>query len=161
MLTEIQNQKLRDDINQNPALSGLPNNSDQAFFIKDFYNDQPPEPWFVWNTNVLAEDVMNNGFVWSTVDQLNAGKARIWEWLTRFGSFNPSKPNVRQGLADAFGANSPMASGIITHCKKESSLVQKLFSSGTGSNAVPATLDSNINQNFLLSYQEVITARNF
>jgi hypothetical protein len=94
----------------------------------------------VWRTYVDAQEVMANGFVWTAVDGLTAGKARIWDWLTRYGGFNPSKANVRQGLVDAFGAASAMANGIMPHLKRTATRAEGAMASGTGTDASPSTL---------------------
>jgi hypothetical protein len=98
---------------------------------------------------------MANGFVWTAVDQLTVGKARIWDWMSRLGTINPSKPNIRQGLSEAFGANSAMATGILPHLKRPATRAEKLFANGTGSDASPATLTFFGN----LTYQDVLAAR--
>ena len=146
---------LKADILLDPVLAAKPMNSDGAFDIAIAYN-QPASPAFiVWRTDVPATEVMSNGFVWTAVDGLTAGKARIWDWMTRYGSITPSKANVRQGLADAFGANSAMANGIMPHLKRNATRAEKLFATGTGTDATPATMTYEGS----LSYQDVEQAR--
>lgn len=159
-LTPAQLQALKADIDADPTLSAFPNNSDGNFEIAAIYNAQASPDWTVWRTNVQAKQVMENGFIWTAVDGLTVGKARIWDWMTRYGSFNPSKTNVRQGLADCFGGASAQVTALLPHCKMLASRVQKLFSTGTGSDASPATMADNIGQDYTLSYQDVETARN-
>lgn len=146
---------LRDYIATVPEWAALPNTPDNAFLIADGLNAPAAGPYIVWRTSVTAQEVMSNGFVWTAVDSMTNGKARIWDWMTRFGSFNPSKPNIRQGLQDAFGAASAMANGILPHLKRSASVAEKLYATGAGSDASPATMTQEGN----VTYQQVQEAR--
>lgn len=155
-MTPAQLATLKADILADPVLAAQPMNSDGAFSIAEAYNLPASPAYVVWRTNVPAQEIMSNGFVWTAVDGLTAGKARIWDWMTRYGSINPSKPNVRQGLQDCFGAASAMVTGILPHLKRNASRVERLFATGTGSDAAPGTLTFE----GTLSYQDVEAARN-
>jgi hypothetical protein len=147
---------LKTAIDADPALAALPNTPDDAFAIADAFNAPASPAFVVWRSRVEAEEVMSNGFVWTAVDSLTVGKARIWDWMTRYGSFNPSKTNIRQGLADCFGGASAMVAGILPHCKEPATRAEKLYATGTGTDAVPAT------RSFegAVTYQDVFAARN-
>lgn len=156
MLTSQQMAALKADILLDPALAAEPMNSDGAFAIALAYN-LPASPAFtVWRTSVQASEIMSNGFVWTAVDSLTAGKARIWDWMTRYGSINPSKANVRQGMVDAFGAGSAMANGITPHLKRLATRAERLFATGNGTDGSPGTMEFE----GTLSYQDVEAARN-
>jgi hypothetical protein len=159
MLTSAQITALAADIAADPVLSLIENTPDGDYAVAEAYNAQASPNWTIWRTSVPTSEIMENGFVWSAVDSLTAGKARIWEWMVSLGQINPSKSNIRQGLADAFGASSAMATGIMPHLKKLASRGQKLFSTGTGSNANPATLASNLSDEFLVTSEHVERAR--
>lgn len=146
---------LRNHISNSPDLQAFPPGLDGSFAIAVELNKLADPTYIVWKNNVLAQEVMENGFVWTAVDSLTIGKARIWEWLTRFGSFDPSKPNVRQGLADCFGANSAISTAIQPHLKREASRFEKLFSSGVGSVGSPGTMTLSSP----VSYEDVERAR--
>lgn len=154
-LTQSQLIVLRDAINADPALASQPLHSDGAFAIAEALNKTASPDFIVWKSTVSVEEIMQNGFVWTAVDSLTNGKARIWEWMTRFGYINPSKANVRQGIADCFGGASAMVAGIMPHCKRKASRVEKIFATGTGTDASPATMI------FIgsISYQTVEQAR--
>lgn len=140
-LTAAQLQTLKADIENDPVLSAIPSTPDGAFAIADIYNADATPGYVVWRTSVNADEIMGNGFVWTAVDGLTNGKARIWEWMTRFGSINPSKANIRQGLNDAFGVGSAMANAIAPHLKRNASRIEKLFASGgSGTSGSPATM---------------------
>jgi len=156
MLTTAQLTTLKSEINADAALSSLPPNSDGAFAIAAAFNLDAVPDFIVWRTSVSIDEIMNNGFVWTAVDSMTVGKARIWDWMSRLGSINPSKTNIRQGLVDAFGAGSAMANGILPHLKRKATRAEKLFASGTGSDAQPATMAFE----GAISFQDVEAARN-
>lgn len=144
------------------ALSAIPMGSDGSVAIAAIINQVASPDWIIWRTNVTANEIMNNGFGWARVDNLSVGKARIWEWMTRLGSFNPSKANVRAGIDATWvgtQADLNVRAAVYTHCKKAATRAQKLFSTGTGSTESPATLAANISETFTLGYQEIDIAR--
>ena len=155
-LTSEQQATLKAAILANPTWDAYPNNSDGNFALAQLLNQSASPAFTVWKSYVEASQIMENGFVWTAVDGLTAGKARIWDWLTRYGGFNPSKTNVRQGLVDCFGAGSAMQTAITPHLKRSASSAEKLFATGTGSDASPATMGWEGN----LSYDDVGNARN-
>jgi len=156
MLSNAQLATLKTDILADLVFVVIPNTLDGAFEIAQAYNLLAAPNYTVWKTSVSTQEIMENGFIWTTVDSLTAGKARIWDWMTRLGQINPSRTNVRQGLADAFGAGSAMATAILPFLKRLSTRAEKLFATGTGSDASPGTMTFEGN----LTYQEVYEARN-
>jgi len=154
MLTTEQKATLKSFVEGNATLNQIPHSYDGAFALADALTVDVSPAFIVWRTSVSAEEIMSNGFVWTAVDALTVGKARIWDWMTRYGTINPSKVNVRQGMADAFGAASAMATGIMPHLKRNANLLEKLFATGTGTTASPATMVIEGS----LSYQEVYEA---
>lgn len=154
-LTTEQLLVLRDHIATVPEWAALPNTADNAFLIADALNLPGTPDFVVWRTAVDAQEIMSNGFVWTAVDTLSNGKARIWDWMTRYGTINPSKANVRQGLRDCFGAGSQMETGIAPHLKRLASGAERLYATGTGTTATPGTMTAE----GALSYQQVQQAR--
>lgn len=157
MLNTSQQQTLKAYIQTDPVLSTIVNNEDGAAAIATIINTIATPDFIVWKTSVSTSEIMNNGFVWSTVDGMTNGKARIWEWMSSLGTINPSKANIRQGLADAFGAATAMANSIAPHLKRPATVLEKIFATGgVGTTASPSTLvvDGQI------SYQEVYLALN-
>lgn len=140
-LTNAQLVALKADILARPELAAdWAGGADQS--IANFYNATANPAFIVWRTSVQPAEIMANGFVWTEIDALGVGKARIWEWMQALGSINPSKANVRQGLRDAFpNATAPNTfAGIQPHLKRTATLGEKLFATGTGSDASPATM---------------------
>lgn len=113
--------------------------------IRDHYNAPADPAYIVWRTSVTQDEIMQNGFDWVQVDNLSVGKARIWEWLFDNGStsINPSKANVRAGIDEVWKGTAAMLAvraAIYVHCKRAANRVERLFATGTGSDAVPGTL---------------------
>lgn len=155
-LTSEQLATLKAAILADPVLAALPNTPDNNFTIAAAFNLPASPEFIVWRTSVEVASIMSNGFIWTVVDGLTAGKARIWDWMTRLGSINPSKPNIRQGIADCWGAGSAQVTAILPHCKRPASRAEALFATGTGSDATPGTMG----WEGALSYDDIGTARN-
>lgn len=101
--------------------------------------------FYVWKTRVTQDEIMQNGFDWVQVDNLSVGKARIWEWLflNQDRSINPSKANVRAGIAECWKGTAAflaVQAVVLGHCKRFASNVERLFTTGTGSEATPGDL---------------------
>ncbi len=113
--------------------------------LRDYYNEPASPAYTVWRTNVTQDEIMQNGFDWVQVDNLSVGKARIWEWLFDNGStaINPSKANVRAGIDEAWKGTAAMLAvraAVYVHCKRAANRVERIFATGTGSDAVPGNL---------------------
>lgn len=143
MMNTQQKQTLKAFILADPVLSTFPMNSDGSYAIADLLN-KPAEPAFiVWKTDVSIDEIMRNGMDWARVDNLSVGKARIWDWLGRLGVINAAKTNVRAGIDAAWvgtAADLAVRAAIYTHCKRPATVLEKLFATGAGSDASPATM---------------------
>lgn len=99
--------------------------------------------WIVWRTSVPVDDIMRNGMDWARVDNLSVGKARIWDWMGRLGVLDCSKANVRAGIDATWvgtAADLAVRATIYGHCKRLATRAERALSTGTGSNADPATM---------------------
>lgn len=163
-LTASQNSALKAAILADPALAAQPNTADGAFAIAASLNQTASPAWVVWRTNVTRDEIMLNGFDWTRVDNLSVGKSRIWEWMFAAAQgINPSKANIRAGIDACWvgtAADLAVRAAVYVHCKLNATRAQKIFSTGTGSDATPATMDANIDENYQLSYSDVDVARN-
>jgi hypothetical protein len=102
-----------------------------------------PTSTIVWKTAVQIDDIMRNGIAWDRVDNLTVGKARIWDWMTRLGSIDPSKANIRAGIDATWvgtAADLNVRAAVYTHCKRAATRAERAFATGTGTDAVPAVL---------------------
>jgi hypothetical protein len=158
-LTTQQLATLKAFILADSVMSTMPNNQDGDYDIAVLLNKPATPSFTVWKTSVPVDEIMRNGMDWTRVDNLSVGKARIWDWMTRLGQFNPSKTNIRAGIdATWVGTTADLAvrDTVYTHCKKDATVFEKLFATGTGTIASPATVtfDTPVSQN------EVNSARN-
>jgi hypothetical protein len=158
-LTPAQLVTLNAAIDADPVLSAYPNSPDGAYEIAAVM-DLPATPAFiVWKSSVNPDEIVRNGMDWTRVDNLTVGKARIWEWMTKLGTFNPSKANIRAGIDATWvgtAADLAVRATVYTHCKRSATVAEKLFATGTGSDASPATMAFEGR----LTYLDVYAARN-
>ena len=142
MLTTAQKAILKADILARPEANAAYALGD-TYALAQIYNALVVPDFIVWRTNVSADEVMRNGVQWDRVDNLSVGKARIWEWMTKLGTFNAAKVNIRAGIDATWAAPADAATkaAIYTHCKRQATVAEKLFATGTGTDAVPATMD--------------------
>lgn len=95
----------------------------------------------VWRSEVSVDEY-RDALVWTEVDALTAGKARIWEWVTGQMTLplQASKAPVRQGLADCWASNTTTRTNLLAVAKRPASKAEALFASGTGTTASPGNL---------------------
>ena len=117
----------------------------QAGRVAEWYNQVGANAPIVWKTSLQLEEITSNGFDWVRVDNLSVGKARIWEWM--FGaeskSINPSKPNIRAGIAEVWkgtAADLAVQATVLYHCKRPATRIEALYATGSGTTAAPSTL---------------------
>jgi hypothetical protein len=142
-LTNAQYLLLRQDIASDPALAGVPQTQDGAMFVADTYNLPASPVFWVWKTVVTPEEYTGgNSIVWTAVDQLSAGKARIWEWMTGglTRSLNAADPNIQAGIREAFNPGSSTTTNLQAIARRQASRAEALFATGTGSPASPGTM---------------------
>ena len=101
--------------------------------------------YIVWRTSVSQDEIMQNGFDWTRVDNLSVGKARIWEWLfdNQAAVINPSKPNVRAGIDQCWvgtAADLAVRAAVYVHCKRAATVAEKLFATGLGTTVSPSLM---------------------
>ncbi len=144
-LTPQQNATLAAHIAVSDDMNTLPPGSDSAFEIAALLNAPATPDFYIWKATVSQDEIMQNGFDWVRVDNLSVGKARIWEWLfaNPDRSINPSKANVRAGIDECWkgtAADLAVRAAVYVHCKRNATRAEKLFATGTGTDAEPATM---------------------
>jgi hypothetical protein len=108
-------------------------------------NEKAAPDYIVWRSSVSQDEIMQNGFDWTRVDNLSVGKARIWEWLfdNQGATINPSKPNVRAGIDQCWQgttADLNVRAAVYVHCKRAATVAEKLFATGLGTTVSPSLL---------------------
>jgi len=166
MLTPAQLVILRADIAADPVLAAFPNNADGNFAIAAAYN-LPAEPAFtVWRTSVPESDFTDltsaEATTWSWTAYIARSQGERDGWARMFaatGSVNTARANVRQAFLDIFSGAQNNAPAQRAHCaaiaKRAATRAEKLFATGTGSLASPATMSVE----GTLSYQDIEDAR--
>lgn len=142
MLTAEQKTTIKNYILNTPALFAMWSAGNPGE-IADALNTTTDPAFIVWRTSVDFDEVMRNGMDWTQVDNLSVGKARIWDWLTRLGYFNPSKPNVRAGIDECWKGTAALLAvraAVYVHCKRTATVLEQLLASGTGTDESPATM---------------------
>lgn len=153
-LTSAQKQTLATFIANNAEWAAMPKNSDTAYYIAEQLNKPDASTYIVWKTAVDIDEIMRNGLDWTRVDNLSVGKARIWDWMTRLGTLNPTKANIRAGIdATWVGTSADLAvrAVVYTHCKRQATVVERLLATGNGTDVSPATMG----YESPITYQEV------
>lgn len=138
MLNESQLATLKSDIVADPVLSAYAAERADAR-ITEAYNAEASPAFIVWKPDVRP-DVVPEIFTWTEIDALTNGKARIWEWMRLLKILDCRIANIRQGLADAFASATTTKSAVLAFIKRPALRGERLFATGTGSNASPGTL---------------------
>jgi len=105
-----------------------------------------PSTFIAWKTRATQDELMQlSGFDWVQIDNLTAGQARIWEWLfsNNERAIDPSKPQIRSGISECWkgtAAKVAVATAVLNGCKRAATQCERLFATGTGTDASPGTL---------------------
>jgi len=140
-----------------PELTSQPMNSDGAYAIALALNEPASPAFIVWKTAVPRNEV-GKTFVATALAAITAGNN---DKLNNFAAWNevinPSRLDQRQFFDDVFSvtAGASTRAALLALWKRSANVLEKLFATGTGSDASPATMvvEGTIN------YQEVEQAR--
>jgi hypothetical protein len=156
MLTPEQLQTLKAYIASVPAWAALPQNSDTASFIASEMNKDAAPAFTVWKTYVPRDDV-GKAFVATALAAITSGNN---DKLANFAAWNdavdPSRVDQRAFFDDIFSvaAGASTRAALLALWKRLATVAEKLFATGTGSDAVPATMTFEGN----LSYADIVSA---
>lgn len=89
-----------------------------------------------WFNTTEARKVM----VWTEIDALTAGKARIWEWMREGGVLDARDNNIRQGLNDAFSAATATRTALTALAKRSATRAEKALATGAGTSGSPSIM---------------------
>lgn len=166
-LSPAQLQVLKADILADPVLSARPNTADDAYAIAMAYNTTATPDFWVLRTSVREAEYTSmpspDGTFWSWPAFIARSLQEQNAWTRMFmgtGAVNPSLPNVQQGFADIFSGTQNAAPAQRAHLlacsRRKATRAEKLFATGTGSTAAPATMGYEGS----LTYIDVQNARN-
>jgi len=142
-LTPAQQATLKTSIQADPAFNSLPQNSDGAYAIAEAYKLPATPNWTVWKSNVTINEV-GKKFNGAELAGLTTGNQTRLQTIAQYmaGGVNPSLLDNRQFFDDVFsgagGTNTRAA--LLILWKRLANRSEKLFSTGTGSDAAPATM---------------------
>lgn len=141
MLTTEQRSALQAFIQADPVLSLFTPSADNAYAIADAMNVIAEPAFKVWRSDITVYEI-RNVLVWSEYDVLSVSKQNAFQFLCSNGIVNATNINVRQGIASIFtGPNQAgNLSALIALAKRSATKAEKLFATGTGSDATPATM---------------------
>ena len=159
-LTPAQLTTLKAAILADGTLNAYPNTIDGAFDMAAQKLNQVASPVFtVWKTNVPIASV-GVGFSGTELAGMTTGNQTRLQTIGVYfpTGVNPSIVDVRQMFDDIFSG----AGGATTRAnlaaiwRRPAKMIEKIFASGTGSDAVPATMTWEGG----IGYQDVLDARN-
>lgn len=159
MLTNEQLVTLKAYIATVPAWAALPNISDTAYFIADELNKPATPAWIVWREDVRADEI-GNAWIGTDIDGMSALNMQRLQLLlasSAGGTFDMRRIDRRAGFENPFGANQNNASRVAMRAawKRSATVLEKLFSTGVGSDASPAVTTVT----GAVSYPDVLAAR--
>ena len=163
-LTPAQQATLKAYVEADGTLNAFQHNSDGAFAIAEALKADASPDFIVWRTSIaereFTDETSRDGTTWSWPAFIarSVGEQAGWSAMFRNGTVNAAKANVRQGFADIFSGAANNAPAQRTHCaaigKRKCNRLEKLFATGTGSTASPATMAVE----GVLSYADVMIA---
>lgn len=165
-LTAAQLQRIKADIDANPAFAGLPANADGSTVIARYYNEYTTSVW-VWRSSVLESDyttrvsVDETSWSWPAYIARSQAERDAWGCLFRSsnGSASPALLNVRQGMADIFSGSTNGAPAQRAHLLASSRRLARrweaLIKTGDGTATAPGTLSVEGD----LAYDDIENAR--
>jgi hypothetical protein len=110
--------------------------------LERYWNEAASPAYIVWRSSVTAENwraaIIGGGGA-TQLDGLTASKRESLLWACS-DMLRPSDPAVRAALDDFCGSQATLKAALQAAQKRSATNVEKLFASGTGSDASPATM---------------------
>jgi hypothetical protein len=157
-LTSQQKATLKAHIDASSDLNVYPNNSDGNSSIAQLMNLNAAPAFTVWKTSISRNDV-GKAFVATALAAITSGNN---DKLANFAAWNetidPSRADQRAFFDDVFSvaAGASTRAALLALWKRLATRAEKLFATGTGSDAVPATMGFE----GALTFNDVEEARN-
>ena len=145
VLTSAQLVTLKNYIAADPTLSTYPHTSDGAFAVANLLNLTATPVFYVWRTDVGSAEI-RGVLDWNEYDGLSVSKQNAFSFLCLDGKVDASKTNVQAGILSIFtSAQSPNTrAALIALAKRLARVIEKVFATGTGSLAAPATMAAGV-----------------
>ncbi|MDO8682775.1 MAG: hypothetical protein Q7N50_04765 [Armatimonadota bacterium] len=151
MLSLSQRATLKTFILNDPTLAAQAA-AEQFDLVMTALNANASPDFWVWRTSVskneITQETSQDGtvFNWTGTGFItrSQGERDAWSELFVDGIVNPSLVNVRQAFNDIFSGGTPPAPANRAHllavARRKASVLERIFTTGTGSTAAPATL---------------------
>jgi hypothetical protein len=154
-MTPAQLQTLHSAILADSTLNTYPNNSDGSWAMAIVLNQPASPAWTIWR-KTLTPDMSRAAIVQGAaqLDNLTVGKREALLYLCQ-GELDCSTVGVRSAIDDLCGTQNTLKAAMVAAEKKLATGIEKILSTGTGSDAVPATCDWEGS----VTYQEIDQAR--
>ena len=148
-------QTLKAAILADPVLSAYPQNTDGAYDMAVYLRGTASPAFTLWNS-AMTPEVSRAAVVSGAVqlDNLTAGKRDALLYLVG-GTLDCTKAAVRQAIDDLTGSQNTLKAAIVAAEKRPALRIEKILSTGTGSDASPATT----NWDGSLGYTDILDAR--
>jgi len=136
-LTGPQAAALKAAATADPAAAALMSSADDVA-LAAWFNAPDPAGCIVWRPDVPVSEA-NAAMVWTEVDTLSVGKARIWEWLRLVNVLDYRSASIRQGINDAFAGLATRAQ-VINTGKRTATRAEKALSTGACTSVAPSLM---------------------
>lgn len=158
-LTPAQQSTLKTYIENDVTLNAFPNTSDGAAGIAAELNKLATPDFTVWKTSVPLQDVGNNfdGSELSSLTTAESNRLQVFALYAQAG-INPADADVRFLFDDVFSGagGATTRANLLILWKRLALTIEKVLSTGTGSDADPADLV----YEGTISWPDVFAARN-
>lgn len=110
-----------------------------------WYNTLAAPDWIIWKSRITRDEIADV-VVYAGSGGLIArsqGEQFAFNFITQLSNINPSRLNVRNAFGDIFSGSTQAAidtrNALLTLSKRAGTNLEKLFSTGAGTTASPAT----------------------
>lgn len=123
-------------------IKNIPNNGDGNLAVATWYNLLASPDFYTWYFTRSRMDnrraILNTAGAGNQLDALTVGKRDALLWCLD-DTLQPTLPSVRATIYDLCGSQNTLKTAILDSFKRKATNAEKLFATGTGSFAAPAT----------------------
>jgi len=136
-LTPPQIATLKAACTANPTCAAMAaSQSPDDIAIAAWFNAADDGNCIVWRPDVSIAEA-NAVMVWTEVDALAVGKARIWEWMRLVPVLDYRQSSLRQGINDAFAGTSTRTA-VTQVGKRTATRAERALATGACTNVSPS-----------------------
>ena len=143
MLTPAQQVTLKAYIVADPTLNDQPYDGDGLGYIRDHLNAIASPNFIVWKSSTTSDEyrqiILETTGAATQLDGLTASKRDSLLWSLSDNT-RPSIAATRAAIDDFCGGQNTLKAALASVHKRASRVIEKILATGTGSDAVPATM---------------------